>query len=253
MPEPSTPSSPPDPTHGARTADQQLFQPPPVVERRAFTHTDPWRVLRIMGEFVGGFDEMADVRLAASVFGSARTLPSDPMYALAVETARLIGESGIAVITGAGPGIMEAANRGAREAGALSIGFNIELPHEQGVNPYVDRHIQFRYFFVRKTMLVKYSSAFIFFPGGFGTLDELYEALTLKQTHRVRDIPVVLVGRAYWKGLVEWMRNRMAAEQKIDATDVDLLQVTDDPKEVADIVRRAALQRQSSEPPGADV
>lgn len=254
MPERSTPSPDPGREPGApgpaagqppRTADEQLFELPPPVERRAFTHTDPWRALRILGEFVEGFDELADVRRAVSIFGSARTRADDPMYLLAVETARRIGRAGFAVITGAGPGIMEAANRGAREAGTLSIGLNIELPHEQGANPYVDRLVNFRYFFVRKTMLVKYSSAFVFFPGGYGTLDELFETLTLKQTGKLHDVPIILAGIAFWGGLMGWLRERLAAEGKIAREDLELCRITDDPEEVVGAVL-AAVQRRVS-------
>src|SRR5713226_6675694 len=181
------------------TEDEQLLTPPQVVpiERRAsFTSTDPWRVLRIMGEFVEGFDTLSDIRNAVTIFGSARTPEGDPYYAAARETSRMLAKEGFAIITGGGPGIMEAANRGAQEGGGLSIGCNIELPHEQGLNPYVDLGIEFRYFFARKTMFVKYADAFVIMPGGFGTLDELFESLTLIQTGKIRDFPVVLVGTA---------------------------------------------------------
>ena len=213
------------------TADQELYTPPPVAERRAYTSTDPWRVLRIMGEFVEGFDTLSDVRRAVAVFGSARVDESDLWYQKARETARLLGEANYAVITGGGPGIMEGGSRGARDSGTLSIGLNIELPHEQHVNRYVDREIDFRYFFVRKTMFVKYSSAFVVFPGGFGTLDELFESLTLIQTQKIPNFVVVLMSRDYWSGLLEWLRDRVAKEGKIDATDLDFLYVTDDPEE----------------------
>jgi uncharacterized protein (TIGR00730 family) len=224
-------SSDPDASHRSShrvTADEQLFVAPHV-ERGAFTQTDPWRVLRIMGEFVAGFDELADVGHAVTIFGSARARPEDPMYQLATETARRVGAEGFTILTGAGPGIMEAANRGAREAGTPSIGLNIELPEEQYANPYLDRVIDFRYFFVRKTMLVKYSTAFIIFPGGFGTLDELFEAMTLIQTGKVRDMPVILMSRAYWAGLISWMKDTMALERKISPEDLDIFRVVDDP------------------------
>jgi uncharacterized protein (TIGR00730 family) len=236
MSSPSTPSGPKRPS----TADAQLFLPPAVAaERKAFTSTDPWRVLRILGEFVEGFDELSDLHSAVTVFGSARVRENDPWYLAARETGRLLGEAGFAVITGGGPGVMEAANRGAREAGAMSIGLNIELPHEQHVNPYVDREINFRYFFVRKTMFVKYSRAFVVFPGGFGTLDELFESLTLIQTGKVEDFKVVLMSRAYWGGLLSWLRDRVAAEGKIDADDLRLLHVTDDPADAVRIIVEA--------------
>ncbi len=218
------------------TADEELFEAPRVDEGRLFTHTDPWRVLRIFGEFVAGFDELADVRAAVSIFGSSRATRDDPTYQLATETARLLGERGFAIITGAGPGIMEAANRGARDSKALSVGLNIEVPHEQYPNPYVDRLVNFRYFFVRKTMLVKYSSAFIFLPGGFGTLDELFEALTLMQTGKIRDMPVVLLGAEYWRGLIEWLTDPVAARGKIGDADLQLFHVTDSPERVVEIV-----------------
>ena len=195
---------------------------------------DSWRVFRIMGEFVEGFDELHSIGTAVSFFGSARTKPEAPMYQACVETSRLLGEAGFAVITGGGPGIMEAANKGARLAGATSVGCNIELPFEQGGNEYLDVSIDFRYFFVRKMMFMKYACGFVIFPGGFGTMDELFEALTLIQTHKVRDFPVVLFGKDYWTGLLDWIRNTMAAEGKIAADDIDLMCVTDDPEVARD-------------------
>jgi uncharacterized protein (TIGR00730 family) len=221
------------------TADEQLFASPLVPERDAFTHTDPWRALRILGEFVEGFDELADVGAAVTVFGSARSTPDDPMYALATETTRLLGEHGFAIMTGAGAGIMEAANKGAREAGTLSIGLNIELPEEQGANGYLDRLVDFRYFFVRKTMFAKYSLAFVCFPGGFGTLDELFESLTLIQTRKMQEMPVVLVGRDYWGGLMDWLTDVVQAGGKISPEDLVLANVTDDPQEVLSVVMDA--------------
>ncbi|MEO7333394.1 MAG: TIGR00730 family Rossman fold protein [Gemmatimonadales bacterium] len=194
----------------------------------ALKHSDPWRVLRIMGEFVEGFDDLADVTDAVTIFGSARTPVTDPMYASAVEVGRLLGKEGFPVITGGGPGIMEAGNKGAKEGGTLSIGLNIELPFEQGLNAYVQRGIEFRYFFVRKTMFIKYSTAFVVFPGGFGTLDETFEALTLIQTGKVKNFPVVMFGKAYWGGLCQWLRGTVAAEGKIAVKDLDLMLVTDD-------------------------
>lgn len=198
---------------------------------------DAWRVFRIMGEFVGGFDTLSRVGPAVSIFGSARTLPSDPQYQVCQKTARLLGEAGFSIITGGGPGIMEAANRGAREAGAPSIGCNIELPFEQGMNPFVDVGVDFRYFFVRKTMFVKYAQGFVIFPGGFGTMDELFEALTLIQTSKVKNFPVVLFDSEYWKGLLEWLRRTMEHEGKISGGDLDLLVVTDDPAEVVRVLK----------------
>jgi uncharacterized protein (TIGR00730 family) len=226
---------------GRPTEDEQLLESPaqraaPPLDRAAFTHTDPWRVLRIQGEFVAGFDALADVGPAVTIFGSARTPRGDPMYGVAVATARRLARAGFAIITGGGPGIMEAANRGAREAKGRSIGCGIELPHEQGLNPFVDEAINFRYFFVRKTMFVKYAEAFVIFPGGFGTLDELFEALTLIQTEKVRNFPVVMVGTAYWAGLFDWARSTLLAHGTISPGDLDLLQCTDDPSEVERIV-----------------
>ena len=212
------------------TEDERLLTPYPG-ERRGFTRTDPWRVLRIMGEFVEGFDTLSDVSNAVTIFGSARTLPGAPDYEKAVDTARRLALEGFPIITGGGPGIMEAANRGAQEGNGLSIGCNIELPFEQGTNPYVQRLVQFRYFFVRKTMFVKYAMAFIVFPGGYGTLDELFEALTLIQTGKVKHFPVILFGRSYWAGLTDWLRDRVAGEGKVATEDLNLFQVTDEPAE----------------------
>ncbi|HTK56472.1 MAG TPA: TIGR00730 family Rossman fold protein [Gemmatimonadales bacterium] len=209
----------------------------------AHKHSDPWRVLRIMGEVVEGFDALADVHEAVTIFGSARTPMTDPMYAKAVEVARLLAKAGCQVITGGGPGIMEAGNLGAREGGSLSIGLNIELPFEQGLNAHVDRGIEFRYFFVRKLMFVKYSSAFVVFPGGFGTLDEMFEALTLIQTDKVKDFPVVLFGKEYWSGLMGWLKNTVAAEGKIALRDLDLMLVTDDPEECVQHIQAARTHR----------
>jgi uncharacterized protein (TIGR00730 family) len=236
--------------HPPVTEDERLLAPLPR-ERRAFTKTDSWRVLRIMGEFVEGFDTLSDVYNAVTVFGSARTPPEDPYYAKAVETARLLAMEGFPVITGGGPGIMEAANRGCQEGNGLSIGCNIELPFEQGLNPYVERAINFRYFFVRKTMFVKYSTAFIVFPGGYGTMDELFEALTLIQTGKVKYFPVILFGQEYWSGLAAWLAERVAGEGKIATKDLELLHLTDSPREAVALVRQAR-ERRSQEPPPND-
>ena len=222
------------------TQDEELLEgPQPQESTDPILRSDPWRVLRIMGEFVWGFDNLADVKDGVSIFGSARTPPSDPHYQHAVETAHLLAKAGIPVITGGGPGIMEAANRGATEGGGLSIGCNIELPFEQGSNPYLDRSLNFKFFFVRKTMFIKYATAFVVFPGGFGTFDELFEALTLIQTGKIRHFPVILFGREYWSGLVEWLTETVARERKISPPDLKLFHVTDDPAEVLEIVRGA--------------
>jgi len=213
------------------TEDTKLFQG--ETSRVDFTRTDPWRVLRITSEFIEGFDTLAAVDKGVTVFGSARIGPDDPQYEKAQETARLLAEAGFAIITGAGPGIMEAANKGARLGGGRSIGCNIELPFEQGANPYVDTLINFRYFFVRKTMFIKYSNAFIIFPGGFGTLDELFEALTLIQTGKISQFPVILFGRHYWAGLIRWLQSRVLVEKKISPGDMNLMLLTDDPAEAA--------------------
>ena len=204
-----------------------------------FRATDPWRVMRIMSEYIEGFDKLAQIEKGVSIFGSARTHPDDPQYVAAVETARLLGEKGFSIITGAGPGIMEAGNKGARLAGAPSYGCNIELPFEQGNNPFVDTLVEFRYFAVRKMMFIKYSSAFIIFPGGFGTFDELFEALTLIQTGKISQFPVVLFGTHYWAGLVRWIKSRVLAERKVSPGDMDLIVVTDDPAEAARVVEEA--------------
>ncbi len=221
-------------TSGKPMEDEQLLQPPS--KEVPFTETDPWRVMRIMSEFVQGFDALAELSRAVTIFGSARTLPGDPNYKAAEETAYLLGKAGCAIITGGGPGIMEAANKGAQAAGVLSVGLNIELPFEQHLNPYVDLSLDHRYFFVRKTMLVKYAQAFVIFPGGFGTMDELFEALTLIQTGKIRNFPVVLFDSSYWEGLLVWLRDTMQDEGKIDTADIDLLLVTDSPEEVRDFI-----------------
>ena len=218
------------------TQDEQLLESPRPDE---FTHTDTWRVFRIMGEFVEGFDELATLTRGVSIFGSARTSPEDPDYKAAQETAALLAEQGFAVITGGGPGIMEAANRGAFEAGGLSIGCNIELPFEQKQNPYQTRSLKFKYFFVRKMMFVKYSLGFIIFPGGFGTLDELFEALTLIQTQKISNFPVVLFGSVYWRGLFDWIHDFALKEGKISEKDLDLLHITDSPAEVVQIITKS--------------
>jgi len=215
------------------TKDEQLLNVPVDDEVLRLRRTsDSWRVLSIQGEFVWGFDNLQDVAGGVSFFGSARTKSSDPMYKAAEETARLFAEAGIPVITGGGPGIMEAANKGAFQAGGLSIGCNIELPHEQRHNQYLTRSLDFKYFFVRKTMFVKYAIGFVVFPGGFGTLDELFEALTLMQTDKLTDFPIVLFGKEYWSGLTDWIRDTLLAEGMIGPGDEKLITVTDSPKTV---------------------
>jgi uncharacterized protein (TIGR00730 family) len=228
-----------------RTLDEEIIaaQEAAVVS----TLTDLDRIERIERELRMGFDALAPVGAAASFFGSARTPPDDPDYALARETARLVGEAGMAVITGGGPGTMEAANRGAQDAGALSIGLNIELPFEQGMNAWVELGLEFHYFFTRKVMFVRYASGFVVFPGGFGTLDELFESLTLIQTGKVRNFPVILVGREYWRGLLDWIVERPLGEDKISPEDVELYTLTDDPDEVCEVLQSAA-HRQARQP-----
>ncbi len=239
--EPETPADPPpqppvpvtefNKRPGEETEDERLLQRDSQKVPQPDTTTDAWRVFRIMGEFVEGFDALARLGPAVTVFGSARTRPDDPDYAAAEETARLLVHAGFGVITGGGPGVMEAANKGAAEAGGDSVGCNIELPFEQGMNRWVKTAINFRYFFVRKTMFVKYAEAFVIFPGGFGTMDELFEALTLIQTGKVRDFPIVLIGSSYWRGLLDWMRDSMLAGGKIKPADQELLMVTDSPQD----------------------
>jgi uncharacterized protein (TIGR00730 family) len=233
------------------TEDEKLLERHPAP---AFLDTDPWRALRILSEFVEGFDAMARVGPAVTIFGSARVKQDSADYELARTIGRLLAQAGYAVITGGGPGIMEAANRGCREGGGLSVGCNIELPHEQGMNAYVDLGVEFRYFFARKTMFVKYADAFVILPGGFGTLDELFEALTLIQTGKVRHFPVVLVGERYWAGLLDWVRGSLLPAHAIDEDDLALLQFTDDPAEVVRIIQAfAADEGDKPEPtePGA--
>ncbi len=215
------------------TQDEQLLQTPRQDE---FTNTDTWRVFRIMGEFVQGFDDLATITRGVSIFGSARTQADSPFYQAAQETAALLAQAGFTVITGGGPGIMEAANRGAFEAGGISIGCNIELPFEQAPNRYQTHSLSFKYFFVRKTMFVKYSCAFIIFPGGFGTLDEFFESLTLIQTRKIKNFPVVLFGSDYWNGLVKWVEESLLREKMISELDLKLLRVTDSPAEVVEII-----------------
>jgi uncharacterized protein (TIGR00730 family) len=214
-------------------ADRGLFS---RTEDPEFVHTDPWRALRILGEFVDGFDTLSRVGRAVSVFGSARIGPESPDYVAAAELGRILAERGYAVMTGGGPGIMEAANRGAFEAGGISIGCGIELPEEQGINDYVNLQIDFRYFFVRKVMFVKYAEAFVVFPGGFGTLDEVFESLTLIQTGKTGRFPVVLYRSDFWAGLIQWTRARLVGERMVHEHEIGLIRVSDSPEEIADII-----------------
>ena len=209
----------------AGTTDQRLLDSRGPTD---WVHTDPWRVLRIQAEFVEGFGALAELGPAIGVFGSARTTADHPHYALAEVVGRKLAEADFAVITGGGPGAMEAANKGASEAGGVSVGLGIELPFESGLNQWVDKGINFRYFFARKTMFVKYAQGFVVLPGGLGTFDELFEALTLVQTQKVTSFPIVLIGTSYWQGLLDWMRDTVLAEGKINAADLDMLTVTDD-------------------------
>jgi uncharacterized protein (TIGR00730 family) len=236
-------SLPPRVPRERRTEDEELLnRSVPTLptakapELAAFTHSDPWRVLRIQGEFVHGINSLAEVGAAVAVFGSARFGSESPLYAAARELGAKLAQAGFGVITGGGPGLMEAANRGAREAGGVSIGCNIELPFEQESNPYATVSINFRYFFVRKTMFVKYSNGFAIFPGGFGTLDELFEALTLVQTRKIKRFPIVLYDTSYWKGLLEWVEKTQAASGAISPDDLKLVKVTDSVDEIRDIM-----------------
>ena len=216
---------------GKPTEDRKLLRAAPYADT-SFLETDAWRALRIMGEFVEGFDALADLGPAVSVFGSARVPADDPSYAQAEELGRRFAEQGITVITGGGPGIMEAANKGAKEAGGESVGLAIELPHEQATNRYITRELNFRYFFVRKTMFVKYAQGFVIFPGGFGTFDELFESLTLVQTGKIDDFPVILFGSRYWEPLVDWLRDPVQTHGMIGPKDMDLFRITDDLQQV---------------------
>jgi uncharacterized protein (TIGR00730 family) len=265
--EPERPSRGPD---RRRTADEGLLNrpAPSIIQPRApelgdFVHTDSWRVLRIQSEFVYGINALAEVGAAVAVFGSARTAADSELYADAVRLGRMLVEAGFAVITGGGPGIMEAANRGAHESKGLSVGCNIELPFEQVSNPYCNLSLNFRYFFVRKTMFVKYSNGFVIFPGGFGTLDELFEALTLVQTHKIQRFPIVLYGSSYWKGLLDWVKDTQVATGAVSPEDLNLLVVTDSLEEIRDVLvdcyntrcwttwKRSEGAHLDSDPPGA--
>jgi uncharacterized protein (TIGR00730 family) len=224
----------------ATTTDQRLLDTRGPSD---WVHTDPWRVLRIQSEFVEGFGLLAEVPRAVSVFGSARTRPDSEEYAVGERLGAALARAGWAVITGGGPGAMEAVNKGASEAGGVSIGLGIELPFEQRLNDWVDLGVNFRYFFVRKTMFVKYAQAFVVLPGGFGTMDELFEALTLVQTRKVTSFPVILYGKSYWGGLLDWVKSSMLPNGMISPGDLDLIQVSDDVDEIVDIVRRSQTAR----------
>ncbi len=229
-----------------RTEDQKLLRSHEAVTGFPFQETDTWRTLRIMGEFVEGFDALAEVGPAVSIFGSARVGRRNRYYSAARRLASALAKQGFAIITGGGPGIMEAANRGAKEAGGVSIGCNIELPFEQGINEFVDLGMEFRYFFVRKVMFVKYAEGFVIFPGGFGTLDELFESLTLIQTGKVEHFPVVLYGKDYWAGMLEWIREKPLYEEKISPEDLDLVTVTDDVDEACEAIARSHQNREQA-------
>jgi uncharacterized protein (TIGR00730 family) len=223
-----------EPGYWNLTDDEVLLRSPEPEDD--YKTSDSWRVFRIMGEFVNGFDHLATITRGVSIFGSARTPEDDPNYEFARETARLLAESGFEVITGGGPGIMEAANRGAYETGKVSVGCNIELPFEQAPNPYLTKSLSFKYFFVRKTMFIKFSNAYVIFPGGFGTMDELFEALTLIQTRKIRNFPVVLFGSQYWRGLLAWLTSTMLNEKMINPLDLGLIHLTDSPKDAVDFI-----------------
>lgn len=229
----------------ATTTDQRLLDSRGQTD---WLHTDPWRIMRIQAEFVEGFGALAEIGPAVSVFGSARTVPGHPNYEQAQRLGRSLVHAGYAVITGGGPGTMEAANKGAVEAEGTSVGLGIELPFEQGLNPYVHVGVNFRYFFIRKTMFVKYAEGFVVLPGGFGTLDELFEALTLVQTQKVTSFPIVLVGTPYWTGLVEWLTTSAVAEETIRPQDLALLRITDDVEEAVSIIRTAREERAATPP-----
>jgi uncharacterized protein (TIGR00730 family) len=229
------------------TTDQRLLDSRGPTD---WVHTDPWRVLRIQSEFVEGFGALAELGPAISVFGSARTSRDHPHYAMAERLGRKLTEAGFAVVTGGGPGVMEAANKGASQAGGVSVGLGIELPFETGLNQYVDRGLNFRYFFARKTMFVKYAQGFVVLPGGFGTFDELFEALTLVQTEKVTSFPIVLLGEAYWSGLVSWVKDTVLAEGKVSPGDLEIFRVTDDVDEAVRIMVQAREERTSPAPGG---
>ena len=223
-----------EPQYWQLTDDEVLLRSPEPEDE--YKTSDSWRVFRIMSEFVGGFDDLATITRGVTIFGSARTDENTEMYDAARETAKLLANAGFEIITGGGPGIMEAANRGAFEAGKVSVGCNIELPFEQAPNPYQTKSLSFKYFFVRKTMFIKYSNAYIIFPGGFGTMDELFEALTLIQTRKIRNFPVVLFGSQYWRGMLAWLTSTMLNEGNINPEDLSLIHLTDSPNDAVDFI-----------------
>jgi uncharacterized protein (TIGR00730 family) len=216
--------------------DLELLRTPLKKERVDFTAKDPWRALRILGEVVEGFDALHEIHGSVTFFGSARTKEDDPYYQAARKTARLLAKEGFPIITGGGPGIMAAANRGAQEGKGISVGCNIQLPFEQTPNPYLDITLDFRYFFVRKLMFIKYSTAFVIFPGGFGTLDELFEALTLVQTKKIEQFPIVLYNEEYWEELIKFFYDNLLKEENISAKDTQLIKVCNTPEEIVDHV-----------------
>jgi uncharacterized protein (TIGR00730 family) len=229
------------PRHPRPTEDHKLLQPAPYADT-SFLETDAWRALRITGEFVEGFDALAQLGPAVTVFGSARTTEEDPFYEAAERLGARLAENGFTVITGGGPGIMEAANRGAKRGGGVSVGCSIELPHEQASNAYLDLEVRFRYFFVRKVMFVKYAQGFVIFPGGYGTLDELFESVTLVQTGKIDHFPIVLFGSAYWQGLMDWLADPVARVNNIDLDDIGMLKVTDDVEEACAVLVESRIR-----------
>ncbi len=228
------------------TEDRKLLSTQPYADT-TFLDSDAWRALRIMGEFVEGFDTLARLGPAVTIFGSARVARNDPEYAAAEELAAMFAGRGITVITGGGPGVMEAANKGAAEAGGVSVGLGIELPHEQGINEYCNLKLNFRYFFVRKTMFVKYAQGFVIFPGGFGTLDELFESLTLVQTGKIDHFPVILYGTEYWQPLIDWLTDPVATERMISQEDLRLFRVTDDSEAIVRWIEESFLEAEEAE------
>lgn len=224
--------------------DEALLRSPEPDD--VFKSSDSWRVLRIMSESVNGFDALATITRGVSIFGSARTPKDNEYYKAARETGKLLAEAGFEVITGGGPGIMEAGNRGAHEAGGVSVGCNIELPFEQAPNPYQTYELSFKYFMIRKTMFIKYSNAYVIFPGGFGTMDEVFEALTLIQTRKIRNFPVVMFGSSYWKGLLSWLTSTMLSEKNINSEDLGLMFLTDSPKDTVEFIAKCCANNKST-------